>query len=103
VTMLVTSGSMIELATWQALGGFDEGLFIDYIDTDYCLRVIGQDARWRWQPGRSCSTVGARQSALLLGGISGRRTMPPSGIIILPGPTRHVAPTCAGRSHLGGI
>ena len=40
VTMLITSGSLIELAAWRALGGFDERLFIDYIDTDYCLRVI---------------------------------------------------------------
>jgi GT2 family glycosyltransferase len=40
VTMLVTSGSLVEIALWQELGGFDEALFIDYIDTDYCLRVI---------------------------------------------------------------
>jgi rhamnosyltransferase len=40
VTMLVTSGSLIELALWRRLGGFDEALFIDYIDTDYCLRAI---------------------------------------------------------------
>jgi rhamnosyltransferase len=30
---------MIELATWEALGGFDEALFIDYVDVDYCLKV----------------------------------------------------------------
>lgn len=40
VTILVTSGSMVELATWRRLGGFDAGLFIDYIDIDYCLRVV---------------------------------------------------------------
>lgn len=40
VTMLVTSGSMIDIAVWRSLGGFEAGLFIDYIDTDYCLRVI---------------------------------------------------------------
>jgi rhamnosyltransferase len=40
VTMLITSGSLMELALWQKLGGFDEALFIDYIDIDYCLRVI---------------------------------------------------------------
>ena len=39
VVMLVTSGSAIDLKVWQELGGFDDGLFIDYIDTDYCLRV----------------------------------------------------------------
>jgi rhamnosyltransferase len=40
VTMVITSGSLVDLAVWQQLGGFDETLFIDYIDTDYCLRVI---------------------------------------------------------------
>jgi rhamnosyltransferase len=40
VTMMVTSGSMLDLAEWRRLGAFDAGLFIDYIDTDYCLRVI---------------------------------------------------------------
>ncbi len=39
VTILVTSGSMLHLATWSRLGRFDVGLFIDYIDIDYCLRV----------------------------------------------------------------
>jgi rhamnosyltransferase len=38
VSMVMTSGSLIELACWRALGGFDERLFIDYVDTDFCLR-----------------------------------------------------------------
>jgi rhamnosyltransferase len=40
VTMAVTSGSLIELTAWKQLGGFDGGFFIDYIDTEYCLRVV---------------------------------------------------------------
>lgn len=40
VTIAVTSGSMMELTEWQRQGGFDAGLFIDYIDIDYCLRVV---------------------------------------------------------------
>ncbi|MFO1450148.1 MAG: glycosyltransferase family 2 protein [Opitutaceae bacterium] len=40
VTMMVTSGSMVDLTVWGQLAGFDEALFIDYVDTDYCLRVI---------------------------------------------------------------
>lgn len=40
VTTVISSGSLIELETWNRLGGFDEGLFIDYVDTDYCLKVI---------------------------------------------------------------
>ena len=43
VTMMVTSGSMVDLAVWTSLCGFDESLFIDYVDTEFCLRVIGAD------------------------------------------------------------
>jgi rhamnosyltransferase len=68
VTMLVTSGSMIEIATWYALGGFDEGLFIDYIDTDYCLRVIRAGRQVAVAAGAFLQhRLGARESALLLG------------------------------------
>lgn len=35
----VTSGSMINLAILDDIGGFDERLFIDFVDTDYCLRA----------------------------------------------------------------
>jgi len=68
VTMLVTSGSLIEIATWARLGGFDESLFIDYVDTDYCLRVN--------RSGRRVAVAGAavldhrlgeRQSKAVLG------------------------------------
>jgi rhamnosyltransferase len=68
VTMLVTSGSMIEIATWQALGGFDEGLFIDYLDTDYCLRVIRAGRQVAVAAGALLQhRLGARQSAWFLG------------------------------------
>jgi rhamnosyltransferase len=40
VTIAVTSGSLTELAEWRRLGRFDAGFFIDYIDIDYCLRVV---------------------------------------------------------------
>lgn len=40
VTFVVSSGSLIELEVWRQLGGFDEELFIDYVDTDFCLRVL---------------------------------------------------------------
>jgi rhamnosyltransferase len=68
VTMVVTSGSMIEIELWRKLGGFDEALFIDYIDTDYCLRVI--------RAGRSVAVagggvlhhrLGARERRMLMG------------------------------------
>lgn len=40
VTSVITSGSMISLSAWQTVGRFDESLFIDYVDNDFCLRVI---------------------------------------------------------------
>ena len=42
VTVTITSGSLIQLGVWEELGGFAERLFIDYVDIDYCLRVIRQ-------------------------------------------------------------
>jgi len=36
--MLITSGSVVNLALFQQVGKFDEKLFIDYVDVDYCLR-----------------------------------------------------------------
>lgn len=68
VTILVTSGSMLEVGTWRQLGGFDAGLFIDYIDIDYCLKVI--------RAGRSVAVahaavlhhqLGARRRRVFLG------------------------------------
>ena len=38
VTMAITSGSLLRTADFVAVGPFAEEFFIDYIDTDYCLR-----------------------------------------------------------------
>jgi rhamnosyltransferase len=40
VTGVITSGSLVEIDAWRRLGGFDEALFIDYVDNDFCLRAI---------------------------------------------------------------
>jgi rhamnosyltransferase len=45
VTMVVTSGALTNLDCWSRVGGFDEKLFIDFVDTDYCLRC--RAAGWR--------------------------------------------------------
>lgn len=42
VKTVITSGSMIDVDVWSALGGFREDLFIDYIDHDYCIRARKQ-------------------------------------------------------------
>ncbi len=38
VSCVITSGSLVRVATVKAVGGFDEAFFIDYVDTDFCLR-----------------------------------------------------------------
>lgn len=40
VTHLITSGSMLNLELFQTVGGFDEHLFIDKVDHDYCLQAL---------------------------------------------------------------
>jgi rhamnosyltransferase len=35
----MTSGNLLNLKIWNTLGGFDEKLFIDYVDHEYCLRM----------------------------------------------------------------
>ena len=39
VTFVITSGALLNLTVFDALGGYREDLFIDYVDTDYCLRA----------------------------------------------------------------
>ena len=40
VSSCITSGNYIDLDVWEKIGGFDEKLFIDKVDTDYCYRLI---------------------------------------------------------------
>jgi len=37
--IVLTSGSLLNLSLFNAVGGFDEKLFIDEVDHDYCLRA----------------------------------------------------------------
>lgn len=39
VDFCITSGNYIDLSEWKRIGGFDERLFIDKVDTDYCYRL----------------------------------------------------------------
>ena len=36
---VITSGSLLSVEVFSSLGGFDEKLFIDMVDTEYCFRV----------------------------------------------------------------
>lgn len=68
VTMLITSGSMIELEEWAELGGYVESFFIDYVDVDYCLRAIRAGRSIAVSAGaRLRHHLGARQAGRLLG------------------------------------
>ena len=35
----ITAGSMINLEAWNTVGGYDEYLFMDYVDFDYTIRL----------------------------------------------------------------
>lgn len=40
VEWVITSASLISLKVWKTIGGFDEKLFIDGVDRDFCLRAV---------------------------------------------------------------
>ncbi len=40
VNQLITSGSLVNLSIFQQTGGYDESLFIDQVDFEYCYRSI---------------------------------------------------------------
>ena len=42
VSIVITSGSMYDLKTYEQLGPFRDAFFIDYVDTEYCLRAKKQ-------------------------------------------------------------
>ena len=41
-TSLITSGSIVNLKLFEQIGGFDEALFIDQVDFEYCYRSISK-------------------------------------------------------------
>lgn len=49
----ITSGSMVRMAVFDDVGLFDESLFIDSVDHDFCLRA----RRRGWQVVESCDLV----------------------------------------------
>lgn len=38
--ILITSGSIIKISIADKMGGFDENIFIDGVDTDFCLKLF---------------------------------------------------------------
>ena len=39
IAWAITSGSLTSLEAWKSVGGFDERMFIDGVDKDFCLRL----------------------------------------------------------------
>lgn len=65
---LITSGCVFEIATHDAIGGFDECMFIDLVDFDFCIR-LRKSGRKVIELARAgmMHTVGASRTARLLG------------------------------------
>jgi len=42
---LITSGSLVNLNSFRSIGNFDEALFIDQVDSEYCYRAIRKGYR----------------------------------------------------------
>lgn len=45
INACITSGSLTNMKAWKQIGGFDEWMFIDHVDNEFCtnLRVHGYD------------------------------------------------------------
>lgn len=41
----ITSGAMSPVSAWEEAGGFCEEMFIDYVDFDFCARLLEHDYR----------------------------------------------------------
>lgn len=39
VDYCITSGALYSVDAWRNIGGYDEAMFIDFVDFDYCLRA----------------------------------------------------------------
>lgn len=42
INYCITSGALYSVEAWRAVSGYDEAMFIDFVDFDYCLRVRKQ-------------------------------------------------------------
>lgn len=51
VDLAIGSGMLLDIETWNRLGRFDEQLFIDLVDTEFCLRARAQQYRILAVPG----------------------------------------------------
>lgn len=68
VATVITSGSLVRVSCWRELGGFDEALFIDYVDHEFCLRArsAGYDVRVSAR-ARLIHSLGSKRVVQVLG------------------------------------
>jgi len=42
-SVVISSGTMVDVGVFDIVGDMDDGLFIDYVDTEWCLRCFAKD------------------------------------------------------------
>lgn len=78
VTCVITSGTLFALPAWRELGGFDAALFLDLVDTEFCLRARAAGHRVAVSAGaRLAHRRGAKHPVRFLGRTFWPAAMPP--------------------------
>jgi rhamnosyltransferase len=73
VAFVITSGCLTNLRAFEEIGPMDEGLFIDYVDHDYCLRA------------QTCGyEVGVSAGAILTHNLGAKREFKVAGRVVRP-------------------
>jgi len=68
VTLVITSGTLTSLEAFRRLGPFRADFFIDFVDSEYCLRARKSGYRILVSPGALIlHRIGSKQQAELLG------------------------------------
>lgn len=50
VSTVISSGMLVKISVFDQVGFFEEGLFIDYVDTEWCLRCVSNGIVIRINP-----------------------------------------------------
>jgi len=53
VQTCMNAGSIVKLAAWEAVGGYDESFFVDYVDHEFCFRC----RQHSWEVVQVCGAV----------------------------------------------
>lgn len=65
VDKCISSGNVINLELWKILGGFNEDLFIDQVDFDFCYRLTKQKKILKFQHIYLTHSIGIPKKSLL--------------------------------------